>query len=279
MTMTFRSCPSCRHKLSPMTIECPVCGIPLSRPPLKRPLLFHVSKGTLAKPYPQQGTLAKPYPQQGTLAKPYPQQGAEAQTQKRDNGYDTPKSLSAPAIGRITPIDIGDEPADTDSQAFQTYDDFRSAKGPVVIAAPRQKGARSVFWRLALMEFQEALSLLVLNGLIFSVVCWQLELPPGHIYSSFLPYLIALHLLISWAYLMLPMVMTGSSAAMLRNGFGIADAQPEKRLSFSLFMLLSVIFLPLSFLCMVLTPAHTTLAEILTGQEIRERTPELMRRR
>jgi hypothetical protein len=136
----------------------------------------------------------------------------------------------------------------------------------------------SIFWRLALMEFQEAVSLLLLNAMIAFIVCWQLKLPMDYAYSIFWPYFLGLHFIASWAYFMLPLVLTGSTLAMLRLGFGIADYQPEKRLSFSIFMLASVALIPLSFLCMVLTPAHTTLAELLTGQEIRERTPELLKR-
>jgi hypothetical protein len=44
-------------------------------------------------------------------------------------------------------------------------------------------------------------------------------------------------------------------------------------------MLFSVVFLPLSILCMLLTPARATLAELITGQEIRERAPDLLRKR
>ncbi|MDR1840419.1 MAG: hypothetical protein LBQ86_00630 [Holophagales bacterium] len=249
MTMTAsNACPSCRHKLSPLTIECPVCGIPISRPPLKRPLLFQVSKD------------------------------AEAPQQR---GHGTPKILSAPALGRIAPVDLSGGTHNLSGPDAGNQDYYRDNSGVASAAAaePEQADGQSIFWRLALMECQEAVSLLVLNCLIVFTVCWQLNLPPGRAYGDFWPYLITLHFLVSWAYFMLPMLLTGSSAAMLRMGFGIADSQPEKRLSFSLFMLLSVAFLPLSFLCMVLTPAHTTLAEILTGQEIRERTRDLVRRR
>jgi len=233
-------CPSCRHKLSPLTIECPVCGIPLSRQPLKRPLLFQVSKS------------AEPPPQ------------------------NSPKSITAPAMGRIAPVNLSGETPVATKTVHKANPD-RPATG-VVATEYHQSDAQSTFWRLARMEFQEAISLLLLNGAIAFIARWQLKLSTFQTYTDFWPYLITLHILVSWAYLMLPIVLTGSSIAMMRLGFGIADAQPEKRLSFSLFMLVSVVLVPFSFLCMVLTPAHTTLAEILTGQEIRERTPDLMRR-
>jgi len=233
-------CPSCRHKLSPLTIECPVCGIPLSRQPLKRPLLFQVSK-------------------------------SEGPTPQNE-----PKSITAPAIGRITPVDLsGELPSE---KTVHKVNVDRPADSIIAPAESHQSDAHSTFWRLARMEFQEALSMLILNGGIVFIARWQLKLSTNQTYTDFWPYLITLHALVSWAYFMLPIVLTGSSIAMMRLGFGIADTQPEKRLSFSLFMLVSVLLVPFSFLCMVLTPAHTTLAEILTGQEIRERTPDLMRR-
>jgi hypothetical protein len=129
------------------------------------------------------------------------------------------------------------------------------------------------------MEFREAVSLLVINGLLALVVCWQLKMPFRQAYSEFWSDFAAMHFILSWAYLLLPMLLTGSTAAMLRYGFGIADTQMGKRISFSFFMLLSVVFLPLSFFCMLLTPAHATLAELITGQEIRERTPDLLRKK
>jgi hypothetical protein len=233
-------CPSCRHKLSPLTIECPVCGIPLSRQPLKRPLLFQVSKSD------------EPPPQ------------------------NTPKFITAPAIGRIAPVNPSSE-LPVAKTVHKANVDIPNISG-IAVAESHQTDAQSTFWRLARMEFQEAVSLLILNGGIVFVAHWQLKLSAYQTYTDFWPYLLTLHALVSWAYFMLPIVLTGSSIAMMRLGFGIADTQPEKRLSFSLFMLVSVALIPFSFLCMVLTPAHTTLAELLTGQEIRERTPDLMHR-
>jgi hypothetical protein len=48
----------------------------------------------------------------------------------------------------------------------------------------------------------------------------------------------------------------------------LAEDEPERRMVFSLLHLLSVGLFPLSFLCMVLSPRHQTLAEYLSGQEI-----------
>ena len=141
----------------------------------------------------------------------------------------------------------------------------------------RHIGSQSTFWQLARMEILEALILLAINGLMAFVASWQLKMPVSQAYSSFWHFLGLVHFLVSWAYFALPILLSGSSVAMLMVGLGIADAQPEKRLFFSVFMLLSVALIPLSFLCMVLTSSHATLAEILTGQEVRERVPDLLR--
>jgi len=130
---------------------------------------------------------------------------------------------------------------------------------------------------LARMEILEAVILLAVNGFLAFLALWQLKMSASQAYSTFWLLLGLVHLLVSWAYFALPILLSGSSVAMLMVGLGIADVQPEKRLFFSVFMLLSVALVPLSFLCMVLTSSHATLAEILTGQEVRERVPGLMR--
>ena len=43
---------------------------------------------------------------------------------------------------------------------------------------------------------------------------------------------------------------------------------PERRMSFAVLHLVSALGFPVSFLCMVLTPDHRTLAELLSGLEI-----------
>jgi hypothetical protein len=138
-------------------------------------------------------------------------------------------------------------------------------------------GSQSSFWQLARMEILEAVILLTINCLLAFVASWQLKMSVSQAYLSFWHFLGLVHFLVSWAYFALPILLSGSSVAMLMVGLGIADAQPEKRLFFSVFMLLSVTLVPLSFLCMVLTSSHATLAEILTGQEVRERVPGLLR--
>jgi hypothetical protein len=191
-----------------------------------------------------------------------------------------PKSISSPALGRIAPIDTSDGQLEPQSLKVRFWEEEGAAPEPAVAATEAdQPAGQSIFWRLVLMELHEAVSLAVINGLVAFVVCWQLKMPFRQAYSEFWSDFAVMHFLLSWAYLLLPMLLTGSTASMLRHGFGIADAQMGKRISFSFFMLFSVVFLPLSILCMLLTPARATLAELITGQEIRERTPDLLRKR
>jgi len=234
-------CPSCRHKLSAMTTECPVCGIPLSREPLKKPLLFQTSKN------------------------------------KEAERHKTARNATQPILVHKKPApSIGHQYTEMGHQhRTDRHTDSHSAERTVKL---HHTGSQSSFWQLARMEILETVILLIINSLLAFVASWQLKMPALQAYSSFWHFLGLVHFLVSWAYFALPILLSGSSVAMLMVGLGIADAQPEKRLFFSVFMLLSVALVPLSFLCMVLTSSHATLAEILTGQEVRERVPGLLRR-
>ncbi len=126
----------------------------------------------------------------------------------------------------------------------------------------------SSFWSLVKLEILEAGTLLITNVLLALVVSWQLGAPIARCYTELWPYLVSLHLAFSWVMVLVPMVLAGQSLFMVPMGLLLASEQPERRLAFSLFHLFSVLAFPLSFLCMVLTPNHRTLAELLTGQEI-----------
>ena len=65
-----RTCPSCQTRLSPLAAECPECGLGLAPPRQSRPLLFQAS------------ALA-----QVTFTPP-------------------PRTLTAPALGRVAPIAV-----------------------------------------------------------------------------------------------------------------------------------------------------------------------------
>jgi hypothetical protein len=126
----------------------------------------------------------------------------------------------------------------------------------------------SSFWSLVKLEICEAAALFIFNTLLALAISWQLGAPIARCYGELWPYLVILHIAVSWAVVLIPMVLAGQSLFMVPMGLLLASEQPERRLAFSLFHLFSVLAFPLSFLCMVLTPNHRTLAELLTGQEI-----------
>jgi hypothetical protein len=137
---------------------------------------------------------------------------------------------------------------------------------PVVEPPPNEAG--DSFWPVVKMEFLEFLQLLVLNGIILLVATWTIGVGPSAVYAVFWPYLLPVHGAISWAYLMVPLVLVGQSPMMGREHLLLDTDLPERRMSFSLLHLASTLCFPLSFLCMVLTPSHHTLAELLSGLEI-----------
>lgn len=226
-----RLCPSCQHRLSPLAVECPVCGLSLAQRPLPGPLLFQAS----------------------AIA------GGEA-------GAGRPQAIATPALGRVAPVSVaGMEPAEP------------RPEGGLLRTLPKEEsGLRledaeteaSSFWPLARLESGEALLLTLANGLLAVVATLQLGAGPGRVYTQLWPFMVPLHLAFSWVLVMVPLVLLGQSPLMAVMGLSLVSPQPERRIAFSLFHLLSVGLFPLSFLCMVLTPNHRTLAELLTGQEI-----------
>lgn len=229
-------CPSCRYRLSPFAVECPVCGLSLSRQALPRPLLFQAS------------------------ALQHPSTPAEPRTQ----------ALSAPALGRVTPVAILDpEPP--------RLEDPKPRLASVPAPSAALEAPATSFWPLVRVELMELLLLALLNGcfaLLSGLLC---RASVGRTYGELWPFLVPVHLCLSWAFVMVPMALTGQSPMMGPQGLLLDSSQPEKRLTFSLFHLLSVTLFPLSFLCLVLTPEHRTLAELLTGQEILARPLPRMR--
>lgn len=172
------------------------------------------------------------------------------------------QGIVSPALGRVSPIAMAEPPLAPASR-------MHALRLPP--SETLENGAEvtdSSFWSLVKLELSEAATLGLLNGLLALVVSWQIGASMSRSYGEFWPYLVGLHLALSWAMLLIPMVLTGQSLFMAPMGLLLASEQPERRLAFSLFHLLSVFAFPLSFLCMVLTPNHRTLAELLTGQEI-----------
>lgn len=223
-----RPCPSCQHRLSPLAQECPICGLVLERPPLPRPLLF------------QAGALQA----------------------VREAGVRS-QAIATPALGRVAPVPVPELPpvAEPEPGTLVRLAGGREAATPAA-------GTPSSFWLLVRLEAGEALLLAGLNLILAILVLALLRTGPGVAYPALWPYLAPVHAALSWAPIMIPMVLVGRSPMMGRLGLRLASVQPERRMAFSLFHLLSVGLFPLSFLCMVLTPNHRSLAELLTGQEI-----------
>ena len=172
------------------------------------------------------------------------------------------QALSVPALGRVTPVVIPEPqlpPLEPVTPALPLPPP-QPSKAPEVL--------ETSFWPLVRMELSELLILALLNGLFGLLAGALARIPLGLLYGELWPFLVPVHLCVSWAFVMVPMALTGQSPMMGSQGLLLDSGQPEQRLTFSIFHLLSVAVFPVSFLCQVLTPNHRTLAELLTGQEI-----------
>lgn len=232
-------CPSCQHRLSPLALECPVCGLTIARRVLPRPLLFQASA--------LQETPPSPLPRQ--------------------------QAISTPALGRVAPLPLPlPEPPEEDAEdrpiLVAPLAPLYSAPSPQVPASLEEESDDHSFWPLVRMELTESLCIFALNGLIALLVSFQTGPSLTRVYGQIWQFLLPLHLAISWAYVMVPIALGGQSLAMSPRGLLLDTTQPERRLAFSVFHLISTLLFPLSFFCMVLTANHQTLAELLTGQEI-----------
>jgi len=222
-------CPSCHQRITTLVLECPQCGLSLARQGLPRPLLFQASA----------------------------LKHAGAAREER-------QTLSTPALGRVEPLIILERvPAEDAGPDFQEAGLALEVPGP---AADLE--LTDSFWPVVRMEAMECLALLLLNGALALVACWMAGAPPAVVYPGLWPYLLPVHAAVSWTYLMVPLVLVGQSPMMGMAGLLLDTDLPERRMSFSLLHLVSTVGFPASFLCMVLTPNHRTLAELLSGLEI-----------
>lgn len=133
------------------------------------------------------------------------------------------------------------------------------------------------FWPLVQLEVTEAILLLGLNSFLALLIAWLVGAGIHRVYGELWHFLLPVHMAISWTFEMVPITLTGQSPLMGRLGLLLDSTQPERRIAFSLFHLVSVLLFPLSFLCMILTPYHRTLAELMTGQEILTRPQPRLR--
>jgi hypothetical protein len=234
-------CPSCHYRITPLVLECPQCGLSLARQPLPRPLLFQAS-------------------------------ALKSLSQARGE----PQSLATPALGRVEPMTILERVPPAEAARFQDYAGSalpaEEAPGP----GPDLELTDS-FWPVVKMEALECLILLALNALLTLVASWMAGGSPFQTYAVFWPYLLPVHGAVSWAYLMVPLVLVGQSPMMGMENLLLDTNLPERRMSFALLHLVSVLGFPVSFLCMVLTPNHRTLAELLSGLEILQLPSRKMR--
>ncbi len=223
-------CPSCHQRITPLALECPQCGLGLARQPLPRPLLFQASALRLSGP---------------------------AREEKQ--------SLSTPALGRVEPMTIL-ERVPAEQEPAQPFQD--PGQGLEMPAPATSLELTDSFWPVVKMEAMECIILLGLNGALALVACWMAGGPPSVVYPNLWSYLLPVHAAISWAYLMVPLVLVGQSPMMGMQHLLLDTDLPERRMSFSVLHLVSAVCFPVSFLCMVLTPNHRTLAELLSGLEI-----------
>lgn len=233
-TPTRRLCPSCQTRLSPLTAECPECGLALAPPRLGRPMLFQASALAQASYEPP------------------------------------PRSLTAPALGRVAPVAVEVNPDELQRPA----EPVRPI--PTQPALGSQEPAAS-FWPLVKVEAAEALLLLLVQALALALPAWALGVPPARLLLGAWPLVVPYLLATSWALFMVPLVLAGQSPMMGTFGVTLPENTAERRMTFSLVHLLSVACFPLSFLCMILSPRHQTLAELLSGQELLARPTARMR--
>ena len=183
-----------------------------------------------------------------------------------------PRALTAPALGRVAPVAVEVSPEELERP---------TAPGPLPVAASRsmlsvQEPAAS-FWPLVKVEVSEALLLALAQALALLLPALTLGLSPARLFLGAWPLVFPYLVAVSWIFFMAPLVLTGQSPMMGRFGVTLPENTPERRMTFSLVHMISVLCFPLSFLCMVLGPRHQTLAELLSGQELLSRPVSRLR--
>lgn len=228
-----RRCPSCQARLSPLAMECHVCGLAITRAAASRPLLFQASA------FAHRGGFA-PAPSAKT-------------------------SLSAPALGRVAPV-----PTPAPEMEPIRLDAPQPAPEPPSPQATLGSASTSglSLGPLVLLETGEALLLALLNVLLAWTASALLNVGFGRLYGGAWFILLPLHFTLSWAFLLVPIMLAGQSPLMGRLSLVLDEEAPERRLAYSFLHLVSLAVLPLSVLCLILSRRHQTLAELLSGQEI-----------
>jgi hypothetical protein len=214
-----------------------VCGLGLARQTLPRPLLFQAS----------------------ALQSKSVQEPRKA-------------AISAPALGRVDPVTVNEPDMVREATPI-----IAESSSTLFADETAQEPSMESFWPLVRLEVTEAGLLLCLNVVLAVAASWLAGVGLARLYGELWHFLVPVHFAVSWTLEMVPITLVGQSPFMGSLGLLLDSAQPERRIAFSLFHLVSVALFPISFFCMVLTPYHRTLAEILTGQEILARPLPRMR--
>ncbi len=240
--MNARACPSCHSRLSPLAVECPVCGLAFSAPSQARPFLFQASR-LMGRPF-EEAPGARP-------------------------------ALRAPALGRVAAVQVEAAPEDLarlSPQAPPPEPEPEPGPRPTLGA----EGPGLTLWPLVVLEAGEAAFLAALALGALTLVALQMGTTVPRLVAGAWLAVLPFTFLLTWATVMVPLVLANRSPLMPFLGLVVAEDQPLRRLNFSLLHLLSVALFPLSFLCLVLSPRHQTLGELLSGLEIIARpTPRL----
>lgn len=183
-----------------------------------------------------------------------------------------PRTLTAPALGRVAPVAVEVSPEELERPGTVEPQPLPTAQPTLESQEPAAS-----FWPLVKVEATEALLLVLVQGLAILLPALVLGVGPGRLFLGAWPLVLPYMLSVSWILFMAPLVLTGQSPMMGFFGVTLPENTPERRMTFSLVHMLSVTCFPLSFLCMVLSPRHQTLAELLSGQELLSRPTSRMR--
>ncbi len=232
--MTARTCPSCHSRLSPLAVECPECGLALSARSTLRPFLFQAS-GLQGRPL-EEAPAPRP-------------------------------ALRAPAFGRVAAVQVEADPADV---ARLTPEPQSPPEAEAHRARPALPPAEATLtlWPLVALEAAEAALVAALALVALIIVASQLGTTVTLLVTRAWLLVIPFVLVLAWTTLMVPLVLASQSPLMPFLGLVVAEDQPLRRLNYSLLHLCSVALFPLSFLCLVLSPRHQSLGELLSGVEI-----------
>jgi hypothetical protein len=182
------------------------------------------------------------------------------------------RALTAPALGRVAAVAVEVRP-----EELERPHPLEPLPSNVIQPSYEAEEPAASFWPLVKVEITEALLLALVQVLALLLPSWLLGLSPARLLLGAWPLILPYLLATSWIFFMAPLVLTGQSPMMGTFGVTLPENTPERRMTFSLVHLVSVACFPVSFFCMVLSPRHQTLAELLSGQELLSRPTSRLR--